>query len=906
METTLTSESTSFTLDNLGRFLCNTLQEALDSTHPTVAGREFDVVVIGGGTFGAVVAEQLFLHDSTCSRRILVLEAGPFVLPEHYQNLPYQGGAPDPRVPWASHHALNYTGLIFAIGGRSLTWGGWSPELLDEEMVGWPDATVNDLRNRYFEEASRHIGVRETNDFIYGPLHTALRKQLHAGLKAAGNETRFTFAELLHHPAVRYPDPGEPDPIPDAMLREWLGLPSSDTTPRADLLDMLKLEAPLAVQSTTLPGHFPTNKFSAVPNLIRAARLASTQAGGTGTDADARKRLMIVPNCHVQELVTETQADNWVRVTGVRVWQQGASVFIPLSAPRNGGQSAVVIALGTVESTRLALTTFQQSLAGRAAQRMGTNLVAHLRTNLAIRIPRTAIAANLPPDALTSLQCSALLVKGKATNGRTFHFQITASGLKKIDSNSEAELFKIIPTLEHLQDMLRATDDTVVITIRGIGDMTARNPNSFIKLSELETDFDRPKAVVHLGNSKATPEEFPGSDETKNDRATWDEMDAVADKIALIFAGEEPFDILAGTRFVAGKRLPANVTIPVPAGTRAERLAVLAKYKDRDDLGTTHHEAGTLRMGDDVADAVTNDFGRIHDTTNCYVAGPALFPTVGSPNPMLTGVALGRRTAQLLSKSVLPKPDAVPPLETGFRALFDGTAATFKNWRLAGPTDGGGMAHIDGEMVSYGGGALRLFFYATEQFGDFTLRMQFRIFDTANHNSGVFLRFPRPGRELSAALAPRTAGERFFDANNPAWRPVISGFEVQIDDNARGDSSKDFWGITPEPDGMFKNRTGAIYKIPAGDRVWHLGFNEPATQTYTPGPALQPGVWFEYEIVVQGDDYKVFLTNLQSSKGTQTSHFVNTDTARGRTPGCIGIQVYPGSTVAWRHIRIKS
>ena len=32
---------------------------------------------------------------------------------------------------------------------------------------------------------------------------------------------------------------------------------------------------------------------------------------------------MIVPNCHVQELITETQPDNWVRVTGVRVWQNG-------------------------------------------------------------------------------------------------------------------------------------------------------------------------------------------------------------------------------------------------------------------------------------------------------------------------------------------------------------------------------------------------------------------------------------------------------------------------------------------------------------------------------------------------------------------------------------------------------
>ena len=72
MATPLTSEPTSFTLDNMGRFLCNTLQEALDSTALTVGGRDrkFDAVVIGGGTFGAVVAEQLFLHDPTRSRRI--------------------------------------------------------------------------------------------------------------------------------------------------------------------------------------------------------------------------------------------------------------------------------------------------------------------------------------------------------------------------------------------------------------------------------------------------------------------------------------------------------------------------------------------------------------------------------------------------------------------------------------------------------------------------------------------------------------------------------------------------------------------------------------------------------------------------------------------------------------------
>jgi hypothetical protein len=896
----LATESTSFTFDNMGRFLCNTLQEAIDSAGQTVAGRrrDFDVIIIGGGTFGSVVAEHLFIADATRSRRILVLEAGPFVLPEHVQNMPFLGGAPDLRVPWLNHPALNYSGLIFAIGGRSLTWGGWSPELLDIELSAYPQTTRDALRTQYFAESSRQIGVKETNDFIYGPLHIALRKQLHAGLKIAGNETGFTFADLLEHPAVRYPDPGEP-PIDAALLRDWLGLPSTDTTPEAELRELFKLEAPLAVQSTTLPGFFPTNKFSAIPGIIRAARLAGTEADGVGPVADARKRLMIVPNCHVQELITETQPDNVVRVTGVRVWQNGSSVDIPLAPQRNGGQSSVVIALGTVETTRLALITFQQSLTGRAAQRIGTNLIAHLRSNLTIRVPRAAIAANLPPTVLNSLQCSALLVKGKAPNGRTFHFQITAAGLSKLGSDSEAELFKKIPTLENLQDMLRATDDTVVITIRGIGDMTSRNPDSFIDLSPADTDFGRPKAVVHLGNAKASSQDFPGSAQTQNDRATWDAMDAVSDKIALIFAGNEPFDILAS----------ATSVIPVSVGTQAQRLAALAAFKNRrDDLGTTHHDAGTMRMGDNMADAVTNDFGRIHDTANCYVAGPALFPTVGSPNPMLTGVALGRRTGDLLNVSVLPGPDPIvsPQSEAGFRPLFDGKASTFKNWRLAGP-GGGGMLHLNGEMVSYGDGGLRLFYYATEMFSDFTLRLQFRIFDQSAHNSGVFVRFPRPTLDLGTdELKRRATQEPAFDAGNPAWKPVIAGFEVQVDDNALGDSTKDFYGIRPEPNGLFKNRTGAIYKIQAGDRIWHLNTNEPTVQNYTPGPALVPGVWFEYEIVVQGDDYTVFLTNVQTGVRQQTTSFHNTDGERGRAPGCIGVQAYSGNVVAWRHIRIRT
>ena len=178
----------------------------------------------------------------------------------------------------------------------------------------------------------------------------------------------------------------------------------------------------------------------------------------------------------------------------------------------------------------------------------------------------------------------------------------------------------------------------------------------------------------------------------------------MSDKIALIFAGNEPFDILAS----------ANRTIPVPAGTRVQRLAALAAFKNRrDDLGTTHHDAGTMRMGDNIADAVTNDFGRIHDTTNCYIAGSPLFPTVGSPNPMLTGVALApsyRRPAEPRRAACGARPGVQPVTRCRLPPALRRHGGDVQELAPRRP-GGGGMRHLNGEMVSYGDGALRLFYY---------------------------------------------------------------------------------------------------------------------------------------------------------------------------------------------------
>jgi len=916
----LTSEETTFTLDNMGRFFCNTLQEALDCTAVQVAGkqRNFDTIVIGGGTFGAAIASSLLFADASHSRRILVLEAGPFALPEHFQNMPYQGGTPDFRKPWDSHPALAYPGLLFAIGGRSLAWGGWSPEMLAAELSAWPSSVAADLTHKYFRIASDQIGAMDSNDFIFGRLHDALRKQLFQAYKTPANiSNAIPLSAMPDHPAVRYyaesatlaaaagatggtttaPAPASP---PDRQLREWLGLDVSDATPRAELLNMLKLEAPLAVEARTAPGQFPSNKYSAVPTLIKAVRIAASETGGVGTEADARKRLMVVPKCHVLDIITETQNDNWVRVTGVRVKDStGAEQVISLTQPSTDGrQGSVIIALGTIESTRLALSTFKDSLSGRAAQRMGTNLVAHLRSNLTIRISVSALSF-LTPSSRKSLEVSALFVKGKTIiNGADhfYHLQITASGLGKLGDNSEAELFQKIPDVEHLEAMLNATDTDVVITIRGIGEMTTHNPDSFIRLSPNATDFNRPAAEVTIADIRDGSSTTPQSE---IDKKVWDTMDALSDQVAVAFANKKAFEVLASD----------GTTLNMPANTTTDQLKAAYPYAGRRDaLGTTHHDAGTLFMGTDASTSVTNEYGRIHDTTNCYVASPAIFPALGSPNPMLTGVALAHRTSDVLTAAVLPRPTA-RVIDAGFTALFDGTANTFGSWKSADAKNGQGFALIDGEIVTYGSADFAMLYFATGAFSDFHLRLQFKCFDANNNNSGIFVRARDPRLRLPAELASRADAEKV--AGNPAWSAVISGFEVQIDDNARGDVNKDFYGRRPEPDGLWKNRTGAIYKIPAGDFIYHLGRHDVRLQQYAPGPALIPGVWFQFDIVVTGNHYEVTLTNTQSGASQVTTIFDNPDTARGiaqlrgQPAGFIGIQSYPRSPLAFRNIWIR-
>lgn len=828
MATSVAPQPTDFSLDVMGRYVCNGLDEAQASMdtarHPDA--RPFDLIVLGGGSFGAVLASHLFFNDTSRAHRILVLEAGPMVLPEHTQNLPPQLNPGEVwGVPWNSDspQAWNqrFPGLAFCPGGRSLFWGGWSPYFIDTELDGWPKAVTDDLTTpavpvhnptrSYLDAAAEQIGTSQTNDFVYGPLHEALGSRLYDGLRSRpGGQTALVGSR---------------------------GTPMTATQPKEQLLR--ELDAPLAVQSASpRPGFFPFNKFNGMQLLIRAARLAQTEAEqsvvGGPAERDVKKRLMLVDNTHVIRL--ERQGGHITRV----VTNKG-TVDVPA-----GGH--VFLACGTVESTRLALATLPN-----AHGLIGRNLMAHMRSNVTIRLPRASLGKALA--GLQELAVSALFVKGVHTHADHstghFHLQITASGVGAMGVDSEAELFKKIPDLDTLDRFRDLTDEWVVVTLRGIGEMTgdktSADPRNRIALDhhgpQGPFDYGQPRALVRL-------EAQDPADPAGRNLALWDAMDQATDEIALMLANGGPIQYLGSGGWQN-----------TPPGPNARR----------DALSSTHHESGTLWMGEDPSSSVTDVWGRMHESDNLHAAGPAVLPTIGSPNPMLSGVALARRTGDHL----VPTPQPPAP-ESGFRYLFDGTDKTFALWRGVG---GGAFALIDGAIVPQPvGGELGLLYYARQSFSDFILRLQLRV-GSVQDNSGIFVRSRDPRRPVP----DRTDPTKLYPYMNQAWVAVHTGFEIQIDDTAA-------------PDGLDKHRTGSIYDIETG--------GVPGGQSYQRPAPLVAGQWTDCEIEVRGDTYTVRLN------GAQTTMFTNTDSWRGKpatadpASGFIGLQAHTGK-VGFRNIRIK-
>lgn len=558
----------------------------------------FDVIILGAGMFGPVVATRMLERDSARQRRILMLEAGEFIATEHLHNLPdanfeatagwvsYKSIADTLawQLPWRSDVRGGFPGLAACIGGRSLFFGGWTPCPLDSELPKkkWPKSVIRDLAEPlsngsagYLNQAAKLVGVTSNKKSVYGPLHQVIHEQLYGGIAA-----------------------GRVNGISSTLL-----VPNGQNFGQSPLID-----APIAAKlrpNSSRTGGLMLEKFSSASLLLNVAHRVASES----LDSN-RSTFMVVPGCKVLGLIADA-ASSPQRVAAIET-NRG-----PVQVSKN---ALVVLALGTIESTRMAKIFLSQD-----SRRIGINLMAHLRSNLTIRVRRESIIGI--PTGVLGLQTSALLLRGRHTHADRayghFHLQITAAGLTSPDSDFEYQLRSTVVDIDSIDQYRRADENHIVISIRGVGEMRPETAGSSVELSDELDEYGFRRSFVQITTCS-------------EDDELWDAMDQAADDVASVITNGFPYEVLVGDDFV-----------PVPSGCPAS--SVIPWQTRRDGLGTSHHEAGTLRMGTSSVYAPTNENAGLHGVSNLYAVGPALFPTVGSSNPTLLGVALGLRLADHLS-----------------------------------------------------------------------------------------------------------------------------------------------------------------------------------------------------------------------------------------------------------------
>lgn len=404
--------------------------------------QQFDHIIIGSGFCALAYAERVLRVKP--QSRVLIIERGPFFLPQHFQNLPvpYQkilGGLSE-TFPWtlsASTRAGRYIqwqhGMVPFFGGRSIMWSAWCPRPTEEEFASWPQPVI-DAANEYFESAEELLQVisadeidkdESTIDPNWRPIFGTLQDELTAALK-----------------------------------KNLEKVPSATRT----------MAAPLAVGARDLkPIDF--NKF-AVPGpmlelIDRQALLASAGKGAP---------LSVVTNCTVDRILQ----------------QNGRATALETSrGVLNVGDANVILAMGTVPPTTLVLNSFPQ------VPSAGARFTAHFITAVVARVPRKDYSF---AKKLGELELGAYYIAGldKETEGPyqgQYHIQLTALSDKhpeKNAANAARHMPDVVATASRQQ--LLESKDYVVFVAAVLGEIDYRNPDNWVR----RIDGDDPTTNIML------------------------------------------------------------------------------------------------------------------------------------------------------------------------------------------------------------------------------------------------------------------------------------------------------------------------------------------------------------------------------------------------------------------------
>lgn len=421
----------------------------------------YDFVVIGTGFCALAFVERALIQDPHC--RILVIERGPFFLPEHFQNLPLPfvntlGGLSE-TFPWTLSGTTArgqagtirwQRGMVPFFGGRSTLWSAWCPRPTRDEMEGWPDEII-DAACQYFESAEKLLHVQ--------------------GADEIDSKKDKLILELI----------GRKRPVYGVLQKEIQNLLKTHIKSRKALY---RAEAAQLASGAEDVDGIDFQKFSTPAEILEIAMgQAELHRDRKGTPLD------IVTQCVVERILHQD---------GYATALQTSRGILPL------GDAKVILAMGTLPPTTLVRNSFSQ------ASQVGKRFSAHFITAIVARVPKK----DLEPDCgFGDLELGACYVAGIGKNFKQqYHIQLTALWDKDPAKNAETALRympDVVATASRSQ--LESSPNHVVFVCAVLGELDYRNSDNWFLSNSQDNDL--------------TTNSLLQVKENENDLQTWEAMD---------------------------------------------------------------------------------------------------------------------------------------------------------------------------------------------------------------------------------------------------------------------------------------------------------------------------------------------------------------------------------------------